>query len=174
MLVHQSLKFQVNRMKLVYFLFFSHIIHRRRNEVIRKRIALKNLYNFYVMHSPWYSGTVAEDAESRVAIRSNKSKNLFHDYNASSHTSNIAQTRKHELGFESLQQPSYSSDRAASDYNLFSNLKRWLCGRRFETNEEVEWETEEYFGGFDMQYYLKGREKLKNRCIELKGEYIEK
>ena len=25
-----------------------------------------------------------------------------------------------------------------SDYYLFSTFKRWLCGRRFESNEEVE------------------------------------
>ena len=83
--------------------------------------------------------------------------------NAPSH---IAQAKKHELGFESLPYPSYSPD-----------LKRWLCGRRFESNEEVEWETEGYFGGFDKSYYLEGIKKLKDRwtrCIELKREYIEK
>ena len=51
---------------------------------------------------------------------------------------------------------------------------RWLRGRRVESNEEVEWETEECFGGFDKSYYLEGIEKLKDgwtRCIELKGEF---
>ena len=60
---------------------------------------------------------------------------------------------------------------------MFPNLKRWLCGRRFESNEEVEWETEGYFEGFDKSYYLEAIEKLKDRStrrIELKGEYIEK
>ena len=50
-------------------------------------------------------------------------------------------------------------------------------GGRFESNEEVEWETKGYFGGFDRSYYLKGIEKLIDRwtrCIELKGEYIKK
>ena len=42
---------------------------------------------------------------------------LYHDDNAPSHTSNIAQAE---------------------------NLKGWLCGRRFESNAEVEWETEGY------------------------------
>ena len=102
---------------------------------------------------------------------------LFHDDNAPSHTSNIAQAKKHELGFESLTHPLYSSDLALSDYFLLPNLKRLLCGRRFESNEEVEWETEGYFGGFDKSHYLKGIGKLKDhwtRCIEIKGEYIEK
>ena len=45
------------------------------------------------------------------------------------------------------------------------------------TNEEVEWETGGYFGGFEKSYYLKGIEKLKDHwayCIELREEYIEK
>ena len=48
---------------------------------------------------------------------------------------------------------------------------------RFESNEEVEWEREGYFGGFNKPYYLKGIEKLKGHwtlCSELKGEQIEK
>ena len=57
----------------------------------------------------------------------------------------------------------YSPDLAPSDYHLFSNLKRWMCRKRFESNEEVEWETEGYFGGFDKSYYLEGIEKLKDK-----------
>ena len=101
----------------------------------------------------------------------------FHDDNASSHISNIAQPKKDELGFESLPHPRYSPDLAPSDYYLFPNLKRWLCRKRFESNKEVEWEKEGYFGRFDKSYYLEGIEKLNdrwNRCIELKREYFKK
>ena len=105
-------------------------------------------------------------------------KILFYDDNAPSHTLNIAHGKKHELGFGTFSHPPYSPDLAPSEYYyLFPNLKRWLCGKRFEPNEEVEWETEEYFGGFDKSYYLEGIKKLKDcwiRCIELKGEYIGK
>ena len=66
-----------------------------------------------------------------------KIKNLFHDDKPLSHTSNIAQAKKHELGFEALPHPPYSPDMAHSDYYLFPYLKRKLCGRRFESNEEV-------------------------------------
>lgn len=106
-----------------------------------------------------------------------KKKILFHDDNAPSHTSFVALAKKLELGFESLPHPPYSPDLAPSDYYLFPNLKRWLCGKRFESNEEVQWETEAYFGELDQSYYKKGIEKIKdrwNRCIELKGEYTEK
>ena len=70
-----------------------------------------------------------------------------------------------------------SPDLAPSDYYLFPNLKRCLCGKRFESNEEVEWETKRYFGKFGKSYYLEGIKKLKDLwtcCIELKEEYIEK
>ena len=103
-----------------------------------------------------------------------KKKMLFHGNNAPSNTSNIARAIKHELDLVSLPHPPYPPDLAPSDYYLFPNLKRQLCGRRFESNEEVEWETEGYFGGFEKSYYLKGIEKLKDHwtcCIELKGEY---
>ena len=71
--------------------------------------------------------------------------------------------KEHELGFKSLSNPPYSSDLTPSDYYLIPNVKRWLCGKRFESNEEVEWETEGYFEGFDKLYYLEGVERLEDR-----------
>ena len=47
----------------------------------------------------------------------------------------------------------------------------------FESNEELEWETEGHFGAYDKSYYLEGIKKFKDswtRCIELKEEWIEK
>ena len=44
-------------------------------------------------------------------------------------------------------------------------------------HEEVEWESEVYFGGLEKSYYLEGIEKLEDRWtyyIELKGEFIKK
>ena len=46
-------------------------------------------------------------------------KIFFHDVNAPSHTSNVAQPKKHKLGFKSLPHPPYSPDLAPSDYYLF-------------------------------------------------------
>ena len=72
-----------------------------------------------------------------------------------------------ELGFDSLPHPPYSEDLAHSDYYLIPNLRKWLTGRCFESNEQVEWETEGCFEGFEKSYYLEGIEKLKNHwtCI---------
>ena len=54
--------------------------------------------------------------------------------------------------------------------NEIPNLKRWLQGQRFSSNEEVKWETDVYFGGLDKSYYKRGIEMLNDRrikCIEV-------
>ena len=78
-----------------------------------------------------------------------------------------------ELHFELLPHPPYFPDLASSDFYLSPNLKRWLQGQR---NEEVKWETDDYFGGLDKSYYKRGIEMFIDRwtkCIELKGDYVE-
>jgi len=89
-----------------------------------------------------------------------KKKIIFHDDNAPSHTSVVAVTKKYELGYKSLPHPPYSLDLAPSYYYLFPNLKRWLCGKRFESNEEVVSEIDSCFGRLDKSYYLEGVKKL--------------
>lgn len=105
-----------------------------------------------------------------------KKKVLFHHDNAPAHSSLKPMAKMHELRFELLAHPTYSPDLAPSDYYLFPDLKRWLAGKRFYTNEEVEWETDAHFEELDKSYYKRGIEMLKdrwNKCIELKGEYVE-
>jgi hypothetical protein len=81
-----------------------------------------------------------------------------------------------ELKFILVAHPPYSPDLAPSDYFLLPNLKRWLQGKRFRSNEEVIAETEAYFEGLDVSHYKKGIEMLENRytkCIALEGNYVE-
>lgn len=106
-----------------------------------------------------------------------RKKILFLQDNASPHTCHVSTEKFEQLGFELIPHPPYSPDLAPSDYYLFPNLKRWLRGKRFESNEEVEYETEAYFGQLDSGYYLEGIKKLEdrwNRCILLNGDYVEK
>lgn len=106
-----------------------------------------------------------------------KKKIRYHHDNAPSHSSLIAQGKLYELGFELVPQPPYSPDLAPSDFYLFPNLKRWLSGKRFYSNDELKAETDAYFEGLPKSYYLDGIKKLEDhwrRCIDLKGEYIEK
>ncbi|XP_033225877.1 uncharacterized protein LOC117178558 [Belonocnema kinseyi] len=89
----------------------------------------------------------------------------------------LPQAKLHEIGFELVPQPPYSPDLTPSDYYLFLNLKRWLTGKRFYSNEEHIAETEAYFGDLPIEYFSDGIKKLENRwtrCIDLKGEYVEK
>lgn len=106
-----------------------------------------------------------------------RKKVLFHQDNAPAHTSLKTKAKLDELGYELLPHPPYSPDLAPSDYFLFPDLKKWLGGKRFTSNEEVEWETNAYFEGLEKSYYKSGLMKLEKRwtkCIDLKGDYVEK
>ena len=82
-----------------------------------------------------------------------------------------------ELGYELLPHPPYSPDLAPCDFFLFPNLKKSLTGQKFESNEEVIAATETYFANLEKTYFSDGLKKLEHRwvkCIELKGDYVEK
>ena len=82
-----------------------------------------------------------------------------------------------ELGFQLVPHPPCSPDLAPSDYYLFPNMKKWLAGRRFYSNEEVIAETNAYFAELCQSSYSEGINKLEQRWtkrISLKGDYVEK
>ena len=104
-------------------------------------------------------------------------KVLFHHDNTPAHTSTIATAKLFNLRYKILPHPPYPPDLAPSDYFLFPNMKTWLKGQRFSSNEEIIAAINEYFEGFDQNYFLEGIKKLEyryNKCIQLKGDYIEK
>ncbi|XP_014480070.1 PREDICTED: odorant receptor 45b-like [Dinoponera quadriceps] len=68
-----------------------------------------------------------------------------------------------ELKFELFSQPAYSPDLAHSDFHLFLNLKKWLGGKKFETNEEVIDAVNEYFEGLDISDYKNDITALEHR-----------
>ncbi|KAH0816471.1 hypothetical protein GEV33_006320 [Tenebrio molitor] len=82
-----------------------------------------------------------------------KKKVLFHHDNAPAHTSRIVTAKLEELRFEVVPHVPYSPDLAPSDFFLFPNLKKWLGGRRFTSNEEVIAETNGYFAELEESYY---------------------
>ena len=104
-----------------------------------------------------------------------KKKVLFHHDNAPAHSSSAIATMKLiELRYELLPHPTYSPDLVPCDFFLFPNMKKWLGGKRFTSNEEAIAATEAYFANFDKPYFLDGLEKLEyhwTKCIELKGDY---
>ena len=83
----------------------------------------------------------------------------------------------HELRYKLLPHPPYSPDLVPSDYFLLPNLKKWLGGKRFYSNDEIISQTNKYFEDLEKYYFLVGIQKLEKRwtkSIELKGDYIEK
>ena len=94
----------------------------------------------------------------------------FHQDNAPCHKSLKTMAKLYELGFELLPHSPYSPDLAPSDYWPFAQLKKWLAGRKFHSNNEVITECETYFEGQDKSFYRKGIQMLERRwtdCITL-------
>ena len=78
-----------------------------------------------------------------------KKKVLFHQDNLPCHKLITTMAKLHELHFELLLHPPYSSDLAPSDHWLFADFKRMFQGKRFVSNEEVVSETVAYFRAKD-------------------------
>lgn len=106
-----------------------------------------------------------------------KKKVLFHHDNAPVHSSRVAQQKLAELRFQLLPHPAYSPDLAPSDYHLFPKLKTFLAGRKFESNEDVIQKVNQYFESIEAIHFREGIAKLEKRwgkCVELRGDYVEK
>ncbi|GFY26793.1 mariner Mos1 transposase [Trichonephila clavipes] len=103
-------------------------------------------------------------------------KIVFHHGNAQAHTSALAAAKLIKLGYELLPHPPYSPDLAPCDFFLFFNLKKSLAGQKCHSNEEVispQWPTLQT----SRKLFSDWLRKLEHRwvkCIELKGDYIEK
>ena len=100
---------------------------------------------------------------------------LFHQDNARMHTCAVltAEIMQLKLKLKLLQR---SPDLAPSDFFLFPNLKKWLSGQRFTSNEVIA-QTDAYFEDLPKSYFLGSLKKLEKRlekCVELKGDYVEK
>ena len=61
---------------------------------------------------------------------------LLHD-NTSIHKCNIVQTAIRKADFVELNHSGYCPDIAASDYYLFSNLNKFVCGKNFSRDDEA-------------------------------------
>lgn len=104
-------------------------------------------------------------------------KIIFHQDNAPAHKSVLTMAKINELKYELLDHPPYSPDLAPSDFYLFPNLKKFLAGKRFTSNEDAITVVNHYFEGLEENYFNQGIELLDKRwtkCIEVSGDYIEK
>ena len=73
--------------------------------------------------------------------------------------------------------PPYSPDLAPSDFCLFPKHKLFLAGQLFSSNREAIAAIEGYFADLTKNHYRDGIMALEhrwNKCISLKGDYVEK
>jgi len=106
-----------------------------------------------------------------------KKKIIFHHDNAPDHKSVLAMGKLRDLHYELLEHPPYSPDLAPSDFYLFPKLKFFLTGQRFSLNQEAIAAVERYFADLMKNHYrdrIMALEHRWNKCISLKGDYVEK
>jgi histone-lysine N-methyltransferase SETMAR len=82
-----------------------------------------------------------------------------------------------DLHYELLEHPPSSPDLAPSGFHLIPKPKLFLAGQRFSSNQEVIAAVERYFADLTKNHYRDGIMALEhrwNKCISLKGDYVEK
>jgi histone-lysine N-methyltransferase SETMAR len=106
-----------------------------------------------------------------------KKKIIFHQDNAPAHKSVLAMEKLRDLYCELLEHPPCSPDLAPSDFCLFPKFKPFLAGQRFSSNQEAIAAVQGYFADLTKNHYRDGITVLEhrwNKCISLKGDYVEK
>lgn len=117
----------------------------------------------------------AKIREKRPGLK--KKKIIFHQDNAPVHKGALAMGKLRDLGYDLLGHPPYSPDLAPSDFHLFPNLKKFISGKRFASNKEVEGAVDGYFHSLPDSHFREGIQMLEKRwtkCVEVKGDYVEK
>jgi hypothetical protein len=82
-----------------------------------------------------------------------------------------------DLHYELLEHPLCSPDLAPSDFYLFPKLTLFLAGQHFSSNQEAIAAVEGYFADLTKKHYrdrIMALEHRWNKCISLKGDYMEK
>ena len=81
------------------------------------------------------------------------------------------------IAFELLLHQLYSPDLAPYDFFLFPNLKIWLEGQQFSSNQKVITTVNAYFEGLETSYFSDEFKKLEHRwikCVGLQEGYVKK
>ncbi|GBP35774.1 Mariner Mos1 transposase [Eumeta japonica] len=129
------------------------------------------------MNGQYYANLLAQAREAVVQKRRGLSRSAVLQDNASVHTARVSRQALKDTGFSQIDYPPYSPDLALSDYFLFSNLKKELCGRRFVDDNQMKMAVESHFDCKEKEYFLGGLKALYTRCekcISFEGDYIEK
>ena len=101
---------------------------------------------------------------------------LLHD-NARPHITAITQKLFQQCKWEIFDHPPYSPDLAPSDFHLFTKLKDFLAGKRFDSDEEFKQGVTTYLNTLVAEDYDAGMQKLithYDKCLNLLNDYAEK
>ena len=120
--------------------------------------------------------------ELRPSIRSKQRGRLTQGFllshnNARLHTAHLTINTIRQLNWEVLEHPAYSPDLTPSGFHLFGPLKNALSGRRFAADDEVKEAVHDWLRSQPQTFFSNGIKKITDRwskCIEKKGDYIEK
>lgn len=132
-----------------------------------------------VINATYYSNLLRQLRQAIIEKRRGKMSRgirLLHD-NAPVHTAAISKATVRKCGFIEIDHPPYSPDLAPSDYFLFAKLKSDLRGKKFNDDDEIKQAVFDHFEDKDSAYFYSGIEALIRRsqkCVEIKGDYIEK
>ena len=113
-------------------------------------------------------------AEKRPELANRKGV-IFHDDNATQHTSLATRQKLLRLGWEVMLYPPCSPDLAPSDYYLFPSLQNFLNWKTFNDDEAVKSQLVQFFSDKDQKFYERRIMKLPERwqnVIEQNGKYI--
>ena len=100
---------------------------------------------------------------------------IFHDDNATLHTSLATRQKLLRLGWEVMLHPPYSPDLPPSDYYLFRYLQNSLNGKAFNDDETMKLLLAQFFVDKEQKFYERGITKLPERwqkVIEQNRKYI--
>mgnify|MGYP003415101186 FL=1 len=129
------------------------------------------------VNSPVYCNTLQNLKRRIRRIRPDRSTFLLHHDNARPHCSRETLGKIDRLKFEVLPHPPYSPDLAPCDFWLFPELKKYLKGIHFESDDELKRAVETWFKMQPLEFFANGFQKWVSRwrkCIDLNGDYVEK
>ncbi len=100
---------------------------------------------------------------------------ILHHDNARPHTAAITREYLEELNVKTMPHPPYSPDLAPCDFWLFRNLKKFLRGKRFQTESEIDSAVDDFFSSITTAQWRAVFEKWQERmerCIRAQGDYF--
>ncbi|GFW57333.1 histone-lysine N-methyltransferase SETMAR [Trichonephila clavipes] len=100
---------------------------------------------------------------------------VFHQVNASPHTSVVTRQKLWELSWEVLVHPPYSPELSPSNYHLFLALQNFLSGKKLGLREDCGNRLLEFFANKGQGFYERGNMKLPlkwQQIIQQNGAYL--